>query len=264
MHVLTYFNVPGRGESIRLMLTLGKIDFENNYVPLPVPLENPIGVKPVPFDDGSWGRLKPNTPWGTLPTLTLPDGVTIGQQRSILRFLGKQISHEGKSLYPPDLYSSVIVDSFMDMLEDIWPILLGDPASLDEAPLYSTLMGQGVLYDFLKPRMEAGHGDLAMQFDFLEKAINDEGAFITGSDLSCADILLFAAIPWWGAGVFGSMEPMLSGRPKIERVIRAVAELKEVATYYSTHRSSRADLPKVGSTDYSDYYENFHLLCGID
>ena len=104
IHVLNYFNVPGRGESIRLMLTLGGLGFENNYVPLPIPLENPVGVSPAPFDDGSWGILKPNTPWGTLPTLTLPGGKTIGQQRSILRFLAKQTSYQGKSLYPTDSY----------------------------------------------------------------------------------------------------------------------------------------------------------------
>ena len=262
-HVLTYFNIPGRGESVRLMLTLGGSEFENKYIPLPIPLENPAGVSPAPFDDGSWGILKPNTPWGTLPTLTLPDGRTIGQQRSILRFLAKQTTYQGKSLYPSDPYSSAVVDGFMDMLEDIWPILLGDPTSIDKAPLYSTLMGLGVLYEFLEPRMEVGSGDLAMQFDFLEKAISDEGVFITGDDLSCADILLFAAIPWWGAGVFGSMEPMLRERPKIERVINAVAALEPVTTYYSTHKAARANLPKVGSTDYSDYYKYFHSLCGI-
>ena len=149
------------------------------------------------------------------------------------------------------------------MLEDIWPILLGDPSSIDTAPLYSTLMGMGVLNEFLEPRMKAGSGDLAIQFDFLEKAISDEGFFITGDDLSCADILLFAAIPWWGAGVFGSMEPMLRERPKIERVINAVATLEPVTAYYSKHEASRANLPKVGATDYSDYYKYFHSLCGI-
>ena len=50
IHVLNYFNVPGRGESIRLMLTLGGLEFENNYVPLPIPLENPVGVSPAPFE----------------------------------------------------------------------------------------------------------------------------------------------------------------------------------------------------------------------
>ena len=264
-YVLNYWNIPGRGESIRVLLTLGELEFENNFVPLPLPLKNPEGKSPPPFDDGSWGDLKPNTPWGTLPTLTLPNGETIGQQRSILRFLGKSITYEGSALYPSDPTSAALVDGFMDMLEDIWPILVGlnGPESLDTAPLYSTLLGQGTLDDFLDPRMEPSNGDLALQFDFLEKAISDEGPFLLGSTLSCADILLFAAIPWWGAGVFPSMEKMLATRPKIKKTISVIGKIESISKYYQSLKASRAELPVVGSTNYSEYYKHFHNLCGV-
>ena len=96
---LNYWNVPGRGESIRVLLALGGIRFENNFVPLPLPLENPENQNPPPFDDGTWGKLKPQTPWGTLPTLLLPSGEIIGQQRAILRYLGKLIKFEDNYLY---------------------------------------------------------------------------------------------------------------------------------------------------------------------
>ena len=59
LYTLSYFNVPGRGESIRVMLAIGGIKFENNFVPLPLPLENPENQNPPPFDDGTWGELKP-------------------------------------------------------------------------------------------------------------------------------------------------------------------------------------------------------------
>ena len=262
-YILNYWNVPGRGESIRVMLTLGGFEFDNNFVPLPLPLENPEGVNPPPFDDGSWGKLKPETPWGTLPTLTLPSGKIIGQQRSVLRYLGKKIKYEESYLYPTDAESSAHVDGFMDMLEDIWPILVGNPAALDSAPLYSTLLGQGTLDDFLNPRMEAGSGDLAFQFDRLENGINEKGPFILGHTLSCADVLLFAAIPWWGAGVFPGMEKMLATRPKIKRVVENVGSINVVSAYYAALKTSRELLPVVGSTKYSAYYENFHSLCGL-
>ena len=36
-YTLSYFNVPGRGESIRVILAIGGIKFENNFIPLPLP-----------------------------------------------------------------------------------------------------------------------------------------------------------------------------------------------------------------------------------
>ena len=37
-YTLSYFNVPGRGEIIRVMLAIGGIKFENNFIPLPLPI----------------------------------------------------------------------------------------------------------------------------------------------------------------------------------------------------------------------------------
>ena len=54
LYTLSYFNVPGRGESIRVILAIGGIKFENNFIPLPLPLENPENQNPPPFDDGTW------------------------------------------------------------------------------------------------------------------------------------------------------------------------------------------------------------------
>ena len=81
--------------------------------------------------------------------------------------------------------------------------------------------------------------------------------------MSCADVLLFAAIPWWGAGVFPDMEKMLATRPKIKRVIEGVGHIDVVSDYYASFKDSRESLPVVGSTKYSDYYKNFHSLCGL-
>ena len=111
--------------------------------------------------------------------------------------------------------------------------------------------------------MEAGSGDLAFQFDRLENGINEDGPFILGQTLSCADVLLFAAIPWWGAGVFPGMEKMLNTRPKIKRVVGNVGSINVVSAYYAALRTSRELLPVVGSTKYSAYYKNSHSLCGL-
>ena len=83
------------GRSIRALMAIGALDFEENFIPLPLPLPNPEDSELVPFDDGTWAKMKNTTPWGSPPTLTLPDGRTFGQQRAILRYLGKSIQHNG-------------------------------------------------------------------------------------------------------------------------------------------------------------------------
>ena len=57
VYELTYFHLPGRGEVIRLMLTLGDLQFED---------------KRISFKE--WPQKKSGAPWGTVPMLKLPDG----------------------------------------------------------------------------------------------------------------------------------------------------------------------------------------------
>ena len=258
---LRYWNIPGRGESIRIMLTLGSLDFENDFTPLPFTIKNPENTSPPPFDDGSWAKQKPQTPWGTLPTLTLPDGTIVGQQRAIIRYLGKIIQYEGRPLYPEDPIKALTTDGLMDMLEDIWPILIGlnGTESLDTAPLLTTMLGKPHLIDFLEKKMEPKKGELALMFDHIEKAYST-GPYLLKDQPSCADILLFAAIAWWGAAMFPSMEMILESRPNIKRAIETVGSWKKIKDYYSALKSTRKSLPTVGVTKYQDFYKNFHSL----
>ena len=77
---LTYFAIPGRGESIRLALAIAGIAFTDERIPFP-----------------EWPKLKPNTPFGSLPLLTLSTGESFSQQRAILRAVGTETG-----LYPKD------------------------------------------------------------------------------------------------------------------------------------------------------------------
>ena len=54
------------------------------------------------------------TPFGKMPVLLLADGTQIGQQRAILRFLGKSTG-----LYPQDALSAAMVDGVMDATDDV-------------------------------------------------------------------------------------------------------------------------------------------------
>ena len=71
------------------MLTIGGFEFTNDFVPLPVPIPNPPNISPPSFDDGTWAKLKPETPWGFLPTMTLPV-VLLKQFFEIVAFLNQR------------------------------------------------------------------------------------------------------------------------------------------------------------------------------
>lgn len=69
---LTYFNIRGRAEPIRLLLTLSGVEFEDCR---------------VPFE--RWGQMKSTTPFGSLPIYEEGD-LKIGQSLAILRYLAGQ------------------------------------------------------------------------------------------------------------------------------------------------------------------------------
>eukprot|EP00954_Amorphochlora_amoebiformis_P004867 381643-Amorphochlora_amoeboformis.AAC.1 len=85
---LTYFDIPGRGEPLRLAMWIGDMKFEDER---------------IEFKD--WPALKPKTCWGSLPMLTLPSGEEFAQTRTLGRFVGKKTG-----LYPEDPVAAMRVD----------------------------------------------------------------------------------------------------------------------------------------------------------
>merc|ERR1719253_2198223 len=74
-----------------------------------------------------WGDLKPNTPFGTLPVLTLADGTSIGNQRAAARFIGQACG-----LYPGGLAGAKI-DDIYDACDDLIPSVNSAGKGLPEA-----------------------------------------------------------------------------------------------------------------------------------
>jgi len=106
----TYFGLAGRGEATRLALSIGNVKFTDERIKFP-----------------EWKELKPNTPWGSLPILTLSDGTVIAQQRAILRFVGKKTG-----LYPTDDVAAALVDGIMDAVEDIGALVMSAGKGLEQ------------------------------------------------------------------------------------------------------------------------------------
>ena len=80
---LTYFDIEGVAEPIRLAFALAGVEFEDDRVKFP-----------------QWAELKPKTPHGTLPIMTIDDGPVIVQSQAMLRYAAS-LDKTG-SLYPTD------------------------------------------------------------------------------------------------------------------------------------------------------------------
>ncbi|XP_037028435.1 glutathione S-transferase 1-like [Bradysia coprophila] len=93
---LTYFDMRGRAESIRILFALADVFYVDNRV-----------------RHTDFAKLKPSLPFGQLPTLTLDNGVVLSQSSTIGRFLAKKFGFHGK-----DEIESAQIDEICDCIVD--------------------------------------------------------------------------------------------------------------------------------------------------
>jgi len=79
---LTYFDIEGVAEAIRLAFILAGIEFEDDRIQF-----------------SQWKELKATTPNGQLPVMTIDNGPMISQSGAMLRYVGSMDT--AGSLYPP-------------------------------------------------------------------------------------------------------------------------------------------------------------------
>jgi prostaglandin-H2 D-isomerase / glutathione transferase len=94
---VTYFNMEGRGEWIRLALILAKTDFEDVRVDFP-----------------DWPALKPTLPGGMLPVVQIDNGPVLTQAAVILRLIANKYCN---SLYPAE--DAYAIDEAMGIVDDM-------------------------------------------------------------------------------------------------------------------------------------------------
>ena len=202
---LTYFPLPARAESIRLALKIGGVEFEDER---------------IAFKD--WQALKPSTPWGSLPQLTLATGEVIAQQRAILRLVGKLTG-----LYPEDPVQAALVDSIMDACEDLGTV--------------TNKQGQGLAQaekEAARAKAYEEGGAVAAILKNVEGYIGrngGSGGYSVGSSLTIADLFLFSAIGAITSGLYDGvpLDAVDTGYPNITAVRKTVRSQPAVVDWYN-------------------------------
>ena len=193
---LTYFDHPGRGEAVRLALRIAGVAFDDER---------------VTFDE--WPKLKPHTPWFTLPMLTLPDGEQLAQTQSLLRWIGTEASPR---LYPTDPLTAARCDELVDVINDLEQI-----AKLELIPAFNETLAKVDGYI-------ARHG---------------AGGHAVGDTLTIADVKVFWAACFLSSGFIEAIPRGALDRYTHVQAVRAtVGRLPVVRAYYAG-RASDGTMP---------------------
>eukprot|EP00804_Cyclotella_cryptica_P030902 CCRYP_019751-RA/>CCRYP_019751-RA protein AED:0.03 eAED:0.03 QI:217/1/1/1/1/1/2/180/274 len=183
---LEYFNIEGVAEPVRLALSVASIPFDD--------------VR-IPFDQ--WPSKKPSTKHGVLPEMTLPGGEIITDSMAMLRLVG-EADEEGK-LYPSDVAKRVKIEQVLGLVGDLtraWspslylsmrPGRFGYPA--DWSGEEKDKVVKAVREAFMSE-------DFPRFMGYFEELVKENGdGFLTGEDLTIADLSAFQQISYFTKGI---------------------------------------------------------------
>merc|ERR1719223_1474527 len=156
---LTYFDISGRAEVSRLLLTLGGVEFED-----------------VRVSREEWGKLKAEgvSPYGQLPFLEV-DGKILGQSAAIGRYCAKRAG-----LTPEDDFEAGQVDAIIDTQEDVLRSIMPTFA------LATTEEKIAARQELLAP--EGKGGKVLGLIEAQLRKNNDGAGWIVGDKITFADI----------------------------------------------------------------------------
>ena len=172
---LTYLDIKGFGEAIRLALYIGKVDFEDHRVSY-------AEIREMNKE----GKL----PYGQVPILEL-DGVTYAQSGAILRWAGKQ-----SGLYPEDPQVSLQCDAIEEALTDIKKLL--------PSVWYGSILGRHPatkeplvpISDTQKEEVLQALNEIALPYRFgqLERALEKSGGpYFCGETMTTCDLSFYVS-----------------------------------------------------------------------
>lgn len=191
---LTYFDFPGgRGEASRLALHVAQADWVDDRF------------------TGDWPATKPTTPFGGLPTLTVPGKGVLSQSNAILEYIGRQ-----HGLLPDEPFEAARHVAFMNAIEDLRAAAATTSRKdEDEKRAARAAFATGFF------RQWATHASAEIR-----------GPFVAGHVMSVADLKLHVAMRSYANGVYDHIpETILEPFPKITTLMEAVAAHPRVADW---------------------------------
>jgi glutathione S-transferase len=197
---LTYFDAPvSRGEECRLAFHIAGVPFED-----------------VRLSRDAWAALKPNTPYGGVPTLELPGKPVLAHANAILGYIGR--THD---LHPLDAFEAARHEGMMNHVEDLRANVTPTLRIADEA-------------EKKKARVALAEGYLPQWAGYAERQLTGPGPFFAGEKLHVVDIKLFIAVRWFASGTVDHVpSTVFAPFPKLNRVFEAVRDDARIQAWHA-------------------------------
>eukprot|EP00904_Undaria_pinnatifida_P005905 jgi/Undpi1/2444/HiC_scaffold_13.g05825.m1 len=198
--VLTYFDIPGPAEAIRLAFYIAGVPFEDRRV-----------------SRNDFANMKSELPFEQLPILAV-DGVVFPQSAAILRYAGKI-----GGLYPEDLVRAAKCDAVIDCMFDIQAAI--------RPSIYETNAQRK-----LSMRKTLSEETLPQWLGYLERWLEAAGTtFFVGDDITICDLVIYTRMKWLRRGVLvGVPSDILKSVPRVRAHSEAVARHPKIVSYYET------------------------------
>eukprot|EP00054_Salpingoeca_dolichothecata_P036976 m.9376 g.9376 ORF g.9376 m.9376 type:complete len:618 (-) comp7187_c0_seq1:46-1899(-) len=200
---LTYFDIKGRAEPVRLAFAIGDVEFEDDRIQRP-----------------QWLELKPTTPFGQLPMLTV-GGKQVAQSAAILRYAGKL-----SGLYPHDPLEALLVDEMLDAFEDLAQKLGPSMAEQDEAKKLA----------MRKQLAETTFPELLGKIDARIAQESQKHGCAVGNKTSIADLRIYGTVGYLKSGMLdGFPTDIVDPYQNIIAVFKHVGQIPQVLAWNAQH-----------------------------
>eukprot|EP00271_Cylindrocystis_brebissonii_P011656 TRINITY_DN29558_c0_g1_i1.p1 TRINITY_DN29558_c0_g1~~TRINITY_DN29558_c0_g1_i1.p1 ORF type:complete len:210 (+),score=51.31 TRINITY_DN29558_c0_g1_i1:310-939(+) len=203
---LTYFDIKGRAEAIRLALTIGDVPFEDER---------------LTRDQWVGPNGKEAMPLGQIPVLTV-DGKVYPQSIAILRYVGKLAG-----LAPEDPLDQLMVDSCLETVEEATREVI---ASMREPDKDKKLAMRKKLVAETFPKY----------FGALSKMITAHGSapgYAVGSKLTIADLQISEVVDWIASGHLDDVpKDTMEQYPVLTAIAKQVSSNLTVIAYYANKK----------------------------
>uniref|UniRef100_A0A914V701 glutathione transferase n=1 Tax=Plectus sambesii TaxID=2011161 RepID=A0A914V701_9BILA len=195
-YTLTYFNLMGRAEPIRLIFAQARVNYKDHRI-----------------ERSEWPALKEKMPFSQLPVLEM-DGKVLAQSHAIEKFLARMFGLDGK-----DDWESAKIDECVMGLEDLLQKMVPWFRETDEVKKIEIF--KKLVSDEINPFLER-----------YQKFLVDNGSgYFVGTDLTYADLSLFNTLHFMNTKL---LPGHLKNYSRLNEFVDKIAALPNIKAWLET------------------------------